>query len=68
MRNRFSKRIVFFGTLLGALFGLGTAYILARRYEENGKEPSFSTREAISVGIEMVKLLRRIGNPPTDTD
>jgi hypothetical protein len=62
MRNRFRNRIVFFGTLLGALFGLGIAYILARRYDENGEEPSFSTREAISVGMELVKLLRRIGN------
>tara|TARA_B100002003_G_C13619537_1_gene317902 strand:- start:187 stop:378 length:192 start_codon:yes stop_codon:yes gene_type:complete len=57
MRNR----VVLFGALLGALLGLGAAYIFARRQEDSDNEHGFSAREAISLGIELVKLLRQIG-------
>ena len=45
-----------------ALLGLCAAYILARRQEKFGNERSFSAREAILLGMDLVKLLRQIGD------
>ena len=62
MGNSVRNRVVLVGALLGALLGLGAAYILAHRHENSGKETGFSARETISVGMDLVKLLRKIGD------
>lgn len=61
MRHLIKNRIVLIGTLLGALLGLGAAYMFMRRQDQSSEEAGFSTKEAISLGMELVKLLRHIG-------
>lgn len=55
------NRIILTGTVLGALLGLTAAHILANRHKGTGAKRSFSTREAILLGMELLKLLRHIG-------
>lgn len=57
MRNRLINQVV----IICALLGLCAAYMLARRQENSSNKRSFSAREAISLGMELVKLLRQIG-------
>ncbi len=61
MRNRMRIRTLLIGTLLGALLGLGAAYMFTNREEHSSEKHEFSAREAISLGMELVKLLRQIG-------
>jgi hypothetical protein len=61
VRNLIINRVVIIGTLLGALLGLGAAYMFMRRQDHSSEEVGFSAREAISLGMELVKLLRQIG-------
>ncbi len=49
------------GTAIGALIGLGTAYLMARTAEENvGGPPKISTSEALRIGINAIGLIRGI--------
>lgn len=53
--------IVLTGTVLGALLGMTAAHMLAHRHKSTGAKRTFSTREAILLGMELLKLLRQIG-------
>jgi ABC-type antimicrobial peptide transport system permease subunit len=51
------------GGLVGALIGLGTAYLLARTAEESGGgPPKISTGDAIKSAIGIVGLVRGIAS------
>ncbi len=48
------------GGALGALAGLAAAYMYIRNIEEMGEAPRLSTKDAMSVGVSLVSLVRQI--------
>jgi hypothetical protein len=51
------------GALIGALIGLGTAFLLARAAEKKGEgPPEISTRDALSTGIAIIGVIRGIAS------
>lgn len=50
------------GALVGALTGLGAAFLLTRRAEQEGKKFSISTGQGVKLGMLVIGLLRSILN------
>jgi hypothetical protein len=49
------------GTMIGALLGLATAYLMVRSAEErDGRPPKITTADAIRVGVSTLGLVRGI--------
>jgi hypothetical protein len=53
-------KILALGALIGALTGLGAAYLLVQRAEKEGGEPNLSTKEGITLGLLVFGLLRQV--------
>lgn len=50
------------GGAVGALVGVGAAYLYVRRIEESGDEPAIATKDAMTIGFSLVSLLKQIAN------
>lgn len=50
------------GGLAGALLGVGAAYLYVSSVKESGEAPRVSPREAVTIGVTVVGLLRQIAN------
>ena len=48
------------GAVLGALTGLGAAYLLIQRSEKYGAPPSLSAGEGVKLGLLVFGLLRQV--------
>ncbi len=48
------------GTLIGALLGLGTAYLLTRRAEKEGKPLTITTLQGVRVGMSLLGVIRQL--------
>ncbi len=55
-------KMMVIGGVVGAVVGVGAAYIYVRKLEESGEKPSIATKEAVAVGFSLVSLLRQIAN------
>ena len=53
-------RTMVIGGIIGALIGVGAAYILIKRAEEIGDHPRLSPGEGVQLGIGVLGLLRMI--------
>ncbi len=61
--NEWKKKYLITGTLLGALFGLTTAYLLAQAASKKGEgPPEISTSEAIKIAIGLISTMRGIAS------
>jgi hypothetical protein len=61
--NNWRNKYLIAGTALGALFGLMTAYLLARAAsEKGGGPPEISTSEAIKIAIGLISTMRGIAS------
>lgn len=60
--NSWKVKTWIIGTLLGALTGLGAAFLLTRRAEQKGERVSISTGQGVKLGMLVVGLLRSILN------
>jgi hypothetical protein len=61
--NSWKVRVLVIGTMVGALIGFGTAYLLSRTAEESGGEPpEISTTDAIKASIGVIGLMRGIAS------
>jgi TRAP-type C4-dicarboxylate transport system permease large subunit len=62
--NNWKPKLYMAGIAIGALVGLGTAYLLARTAEENGMggPPAISTGDAIKSAIGVVGIMRGIAS------
>lgn len=54
------NRALVIGGLVGALFGLGAAYIYVNSVEKSGKQPEVQASEAVGIGLAILALLRQI--------
>lgn len=62
-RTSWKANILLVGTLLGALVGLGTAYLLARTAEEiQDGPPKINTTDALKAGISVIGVMRGIAS------
>lgn len=60
--NSWKVKTWIIGTLIGALTGLGAAFLLTRRAEQKGERVSISTGQGVKLGMLVVGLLRSILN------
>ncbi len=58
--NNWKVKTLAVGTLLGALAGLGTAYLLMRRAEKEGKPLSITAGQGVRLGVLVLGLIRQI--------
>lgn len=52
-------KILALGTIIGALVGLGAAYLILQRVDEQG-ELSLSPKEGVKLGISVFSFFRQI--------
>ena len=50
------------GGVVGALVGVGAAYLYIRNIEEAGEEPQLETKDALQLGVSLVSLVKQIAN------
>lgn len=63
LTGNWKVKILLIGTALGALIGLGTAYLLARTAEENDEgPPKIKTGDALKAGINIIGVMRGIAS------
>ncbi|MBI5293311.1 MAG: hypothetical protein HY872_15660 [Chloroflexi bacterium] len=55
------------GGVIGALAGLGAAYLYIRNIEETGREPAMDTKDAMTIGVSLVSFLRQIASIQKET-
>jgi hypothetical protein len=61
--NNWKTKFLIIGTGIGALVGLGTAYLLARTAEENHDgPPQIKTGDALKVGVNVIGVMRGIAS------
>ena len=56
------SRIIFFGTLIGAVTGLVAALLLTRRAEQNERGTAITSGEGLKLGVLIFGLLRAIAS------
>jgi len=60
MKDNWKLRLLISGAVLGALTGIGAAYLMAQRAEKMGGKPKLSSKEGISLGLLLFGLLRQV--------
>jgi hypothetical protein len=55
-------KAVIVGGVMGALVGIGAAYLYIRNIEEAGEAPHLATTDAMSIGVSLVSLVKQIAN------
>ena len=53
-------KVLIIGAVLGALVGLGAAYLLAQNAEKEGKPPQISAGDGVKLGVLVMGLLRTV--------
>jgi glucokinase len=59
VENQTSK-ILAAGAIIGALTGIGTAYLLTKNAEREGEELAISTGQGLKLGLLILGMLRQI--------
>lgn len=59
-QSQLRTRIMVIGGVLGALVGLGAAYMLVQRADKEGQELNLSTGEGIRLGMLLLGVLRQV--------
>ena len=60
MPENWKTKILLVGTALGAVVGLGAAYLLVQRTEREGGEFDITAREGVKLGVLIFGLLRSV--------
>lgn len=58
--DSWKTRTLLVGAALGAVVGLGAAYLLLRRAERENKQLSMSAGEGVKLGVLVFGLLRQV--------
>jgi hypothetical protein len=54
------RKAFILGALLGAVLGLGAAYIYVNAAEESGETPEVTPGTAVTIGLSLLALLRQV--------
>jgi hypothetical protein len=60
-QNNWRTKVMLIGGVIGALTGLGAAYVFIRRVELEEEPPKFTTGEGVRLGMLILGVLRQIG-------
>ena len=60
MDKNWKSKTLMLGTIIGALAGAASAYLLIKRSEEEDKKPKLTPGEGIQVGLGLLGLMRLI--------
>ncbi len=60
MENNGKSKIIILGTILGALVGAASAFLLVKRAESANQDPKLSPGEGIQVGLGVLGVMRLI--------
>jgi nitrate reductase gamma subunit len=58
--NSWKIKTLILGAVVGAATGLGAAYLLTRRAEQEGEELSITSGQGLKLGLLVIGLLRQI--------
>jgi nitrate reductase gamma subunit len=58
--NSQKSQALIIGGVLGALLGIGAAYLLTRRAEQKGTQLSITPQKGVQLGVLLAGLLRSI--------
>ncbi len=59
-RNSMKPKVLLIGALVGAITGLGTAYLLTQNAEKEGGELAINTGQGLKLGLLILGMLRQI--------
>jgi hypothetical protein len=60
MDSDWKSKAFIVGGVVGALLGLGAAYIYVNAAEESGATPEVSPGTAVTIGLSLLALLRQV--------
>ncbi len=59
--GNWKAKVLLIGGVVGALTGLGAAYLLVRRSEETNTRPKLDSGVGVRLGLLVLGLLRQVG-------
>ena len=59
-RENWKSKTLLFGALVGALVGVGAAYLMVQRADKEGGSVRMGTGEGIKLGLLVLGLLRQV--------
>lgn len=60
MENNVKTKTIIMGTVIGALVGAASAYLLVKRGETRDQKPKLTAGEGVQLGLGVLGLLRLI--------
>jgi hypothetical protein len=60
MELDWQRKAFILGGVLGALLGVGAAYIYVNAAEESGETPEVTPGTAVTIGLSLLALLRQV--------
>ena len=58
--SRWRTKAFVIGGVIGAVAGLGAAYLYVNSVERHGADPELQPREAVGIGLALLAVLRQI--------
>ena len=58
--ENWKPKVLLIGAVIGAVVGVGAAYLFVQQAEQEGSKPSMSTGEGIRLGLLVLGLLRSV--------
>jgi hypothetical protein len=60
--DKWKSKVIVIGGLVGALVGVGSAYLLTQNMEKSGKRPHLSTQSGLRLLVLLIATVRNIAN------
>jgi len=60
VEENWKTKLLLIGAAIGALTGVGAAFLMIQRAEKQGMKPNLSTKEGVSLGMLVLGLLRQV--------
>ncbi|MEA4906105.1 MAG: hypothetical protein GYA17_21390 [Chloroflexi bacterium] len=64
--NNWKSKTLILGAIIGLVSGLGAAYMLVRRAEDNRTTPQLSSGDSIKLGLGVLGLMRLVAEMGDD--